>query len=247
MRYLLLLLFPSLALAGNITNLTVGTVIVTGTNISNVVSGGGGGGGFALVSHTSKEGDANVAVTDPQNTVGATLIVIAAHSYQNTTDVGDTKHNTWTAKTLRGLTQAQVQFFYCVNPTTDSAQVFTNIGTGNFPGISVMSFTGNAASPFDVEDWDFTSSTATTRQGNSITPSQDGALVISATTSGLNTFTFTIDSGMGTPDQSVDAANLNYAMSYKVQSTAAAINPTWTISAGGSVQNVIDNIAFKPQ
>ena len=81
-------------------------------------------------------------------------------------------------------------------------------------------------------------------QPGSITPSLNGSLII-AGIADENSGGDSVNDGFSTPLQAplVGGQNYGVASAYLVQTTAAAINPTWT-STGGLTSNVI--AAFKP-
>jgi hypothetical protein len=102
----------------------------------------------------------------------------------------------------------------------------------SYPAIAVAAFSGSHAAPFDQENQN--NGVAATIQPGSITPAQDNELIISGfTPEGAMGGPASINEGMTIADQ-IDAtggSNVGIAIAYKTQTTAAAINPTWTVFA----------------
>jgi hypothetical protein len=127
--------------------------------------------------------------------------------------------------------------FYCANPITDAAHEIW-IGADYFV-CGVLAFSGAHATPFDMENG------AVATQPGSVTPSQNDSLIITAVRAAAGS-TPTIDSGftefaLG----NVGGVHIPGGIAYLIQSTAAAVNPTWTVSGGSGIQSVI--AAFKPE
>jgi len=153
--------------------------------------------------------------------------------------VTDSKSNSYTA--LNAISNTLSQLFYVSVPTVGSGHTFTAASlVGN---LQVEAWSGAASSsPFDVQN--ATVGTATTVQPGSITPSQNNSLIVTGV-GAQNTQTFSINSSFTISDQWGGSGNaVPGAMAYFVQSTAAAINPTWTETGSGVMTATI--AAFKP-
>lgn len=199
----------------------------------------------------------NTATTPTLDTTGATLLVafIAATASSGTVTISDSNSNTWTSltpKTFSGAHKSVIQ--YAANPTVGSGHTFTVTLSGGNPGVQIFAFTGAASSsPFDVENGAVGIGGQTTFQPGSITPSQNGELIVAAIASGgsfVTTGNVQVDytvSSIYTNGQGVSAVGgVNYAMytAWAVQPTAAATNPTFTLDNGtGSNANLTGNIA----
>jgi hypothetical protein len=184
---------------------------------------------ISLISSTiaGSTNQANVT-TSAINTTGASLIVlVVVISNTQTTDPTDSAGNTWTALTLATAGASKERIYYCVSPTTSSTHTFSLSATF-VPSIGVMAFSGTStSSPFDQQSTG-TQNFGFTCQTGSVTPSVNGELLISGV-SFQNSNTVSIDSSFNTPLQVNNSSNnLGIGMAYLVQSTAAAINPTWT-------------------
>ena len=95
-----------------------------------------------------------------------------------------------------------------------------------------MAFSGaNTSSPFDVENGANSLSASSLATG-SITPSADNCLVVAGLTFDNNASgAVSIDSGMTAISTAYSGgASMGTGLAYKVQSSLAAINPTWNIT-----------------
>jgi len=200
---------------------------------------------ISKIIHILGTGGANSATTSGVDTTGATLLVVAVSIYTggSATTVSDSKSNTWTKLTsYSATTNSRITIYYSVNPTVGSAHTFTADGTSNYPGILMTAFDGVVdASPFDLENGFGRTTSGSTVQTGSITPSEDNELIITALANDTTVATATADEGM-TLIQWLNwqsATNMGVGMSYKVQTTATAINPTWTGSANSNFATAI--------
>lgn len=168
------------------------------------------------------------------NTVGATLIVVASGSYYSYGPgavLSDDQSNTWTALTEYGTDgQAKCRFWYCQNPNTNAAHQITISTSGKYIGFSVAAFDDTFdASAQDQANGSGSASNDTSEQPGSVTPTEDGALIVTtlvldnAFTNLAITESFTIAENRAWVDQS-----MGHALAYKYQAAAAAINPQWS-------------------
>jgi len=79
---------------------------------------------------------------------------------------------------------------------------------------------------------EYSASGQTTIQPGTLTPANNNGLLVTFVTS-WNTGSLSIDSGFTLVDQGSFVLYANYSVgsAYLVQSTAAAVNPTWTFSS----------------
>lgn len=194
----------------------------------------------ALLTHTIGVG-ANTFSTSAIDTTGATLIVCHVTSFAART-LSDSASNTWTALTIKtSANGTSGQLYYCANPTTSATHTFTLTGTAFYGTLGVHCFSGTATtSAFDAENGNNAGS-GTTVQPGSITPSQDGEVIVTGVcwkTTG--TGTITISDSM-VKDSNAGGGGVNYAggIASLIQTTAAAINPTWTESFSDSSLSTI--------
>ena len=191
---------------------------------------------YAFIGNVEAQSPAGAGgfTTGTLDTTGSSIIVAVLCNYTGVTGLTftDNKSNTYTALANKNAeANGTVRIYYAVNPTVGSGHTFT-IG-GTLPGASlcVMAFSGaNTSSPFDQQN----GANSLVTQSGSITPTQDSELVVAGWGIGSVTSAPTIDSGFATVTFKADIVGQCYgaAMSYKIQTTAAAVNPTWSISGG---------------
>lgn len=176
------------------------------------------------------------------DTTGATLLV-AVLTTNAATNISDNKGNTWTGLTAQTNTGITTRIFYVNSnsPTVGTGHTFTTTSTASV--LSIMAFSSGASTPFDVENGTSAASGATIAPG-SITPSQDNEIIIAGVTGGNTMTTVSIDAGMTIAYQQPLTGGVCYGSgaAYKIQTTAAAISPTWTF-ANGSTANISAVIA----
>ncbi len=193
---------------------------------------------YSLLTHTaigSTDGT-TAGPTSSIDTTGATLLICSLVGGNLTIGMSDSKGNTWTALTSQdsgsGVTNT---ILYVKNPTVGTGHTFTFNSGGSVPAIAVAAFSGaDTTSPFDIQNGN-PSGSGTTIQPGSITPNNNNELIITGLVMRL-TETASIDSGFTITDQVALAGGLNYgvALAYKIQTTAIAVNPTWTITLASS-------------
>jgi len=173
--------------------------------------------------------------TGAVNTTGANLIVIAATDSNGAPPtVTDNQSNTYTSITTKadGSTQ-QINLWYCLNPTVNASHTFTV--SGSFPSLTAAAFSGvKASGALDQHNNTGNTAASTTVQPGSITPTSDNSLVITAAgIAGAAGATLSVNNSLSITDQKPFTAGTNYGtgLAWIVQGAAAAINPTWTLSA----------------
>jgi hypothetical protein len=199
----------------------------------------------APVAHTGKtSGDQQAVTSDPIDTSIANLIIVGIGSYSAVNAVGalsDSRGNTWQPLTEKGAGATQsAQLFYCEGTGIGGAGHTFSVASValTYPVILVMAIKTAATSPFDQENG--VDGAGPTLQPGSVTPLEDNELVVSflgyQVTGGS-----TIDSGF-TQSDDIDnspALGVGGSMAYKIQTTAQAENPTWTVTGGGAITPVI--------
>lgn len=194
----------------------------------------------------------NVAsVGAPINTTGATLLVAVVASQNSIPSNAvsfDSYGNTWTALTNYGGAGGHARIFYCANPIVGSSHYWeVTPGSNSFPSASFMAFAGvKYPSPFDTEVGSSASGTST-KQAGSITPAESDELVVfGALHFYPNTSTPpTIDSSFSTPQYAVATSNYSAVMSYKIKTTNASENPTFTTNNAYTYNGGAAQAAFK--
>jgi hypothetical protein len=202
---------------------------------------------IAPVANTLKAPGANGGTTDAIDTTGATLLVMVLSAI-NAVGLGstptDSKGNTWTPRTgYSSGGNGAVKTFYVENPIVGSGHTFTYSRASSFPVIMVLAFNGTVlTSVYDVENGAGQVG-GTTLQTGSVTPSENNEVLIAGTgiegtgrTATINS-SFTITDGIAGDG----ATRMGGYAAYLIQTTATAVNPTWTYS--GAVTRVAANIA----
>ena len=189
---------------------------------------------FTSVATVSATPGANGGTTAAIDTSGANLIVISVGFYSAGTGltVSDSKGNTWIPLTLRPTSSGNQRFFYAKAASVGTGHTFTVSGTSIYPSIQVRAFAGAATNPFDAES-------GATNSGSSLatgstTPSQPGALVVSALCTDSSATVSVAPTMTVTQNPFGSGVAFGGALGYVVQTTAAAINPTWTIPGGAT-------------
>ncbi len=229
-----------------------------------VLSGGGAGGGGpplvpALITHTTiNPGGVDGGTSSPGVTTTGANLIVAVICLSSTTTGGptfsDNKGNSWTLiTTVTSATQNTV-IYYCSSPIVGTGHTFTTgPGFPNHPFSSacIAAFSNvKPSSPLDKNSGAGSTPPALTVQPGSITPVTDGELLVCVLgTAPSGAETVAIDSGFTkTDDVPFNPGNtFGTHMAYLVQSSAAAINPTWTMS-GATTANPLQAIiaSFRP-
>jgi hypothetical protein len=204
--------------------------------------------GFSLVAHTGGGLGANPAkTTGAVDTTGADLLVVAyVYDYRVSPSIFDSKLNTWTGLTSKtGNNAGAVKLYYVKNPIVGSGHTVTLGATGGafYAAAYFAAFRGaDVLAPFDVENG--ANGIGTTIQPGSILPTVGGDLVVSAMAINV-TGAPTVDPSMNMLDNNGLQAGTYYGggLAYKIQNTAAAINPVWTV--GSSAANACVIASFK--
>lgn len=192
---------------------------------------------FSLVaSTTGSSGSVNDYTTSGIDTTGANLIVVSIAWHPGSYGSGvlsDSKGNTWTGLTERAaFFVARNKLFYCLNPTVGSGHTFsTGQFNGQNPAIGVLAFSGAHASSSYANENGATVAPGTSLATGSITPPENDCLVVSGLgTEKANTTTNTaIGSSFTAFKTEASGGNsCGSGIAYLIQTTASAVNPTWT-------------------
>ncbi len=220
--------------------------IIAGVDADPLFVGDTGAGSFALVSHVMAQSTGGAYITTAAiNTTGADLIVVAGVQGASIANVvTDSKGNTWTPLTVRTGGTSKLRLYYCLNPTVGTGHTFSfNGGVTDYQSMAVAAFSGAKTTlAFDVENGAITAG-ASSLQPGSVTPSENGELVIFAIGGGPAS-SLACDTGTLT-DEGVWSSGAHYAVGlrYEIQTTATAVNPTW--SWAGSVDAEAAIATFK--
>lgn len=195
---------------------------------------------YALVAHTQKITGTTPAI----DTTGATLLIAYLNDFSALNAPTDSKSNTWTPLTLQHV-NVYSNIYYAKNPTVGAGHTFST-GAGIVPVIYVAAFSGaDTTAPFDNENGVTGFLGVSSQQPGSITPSNNGELVVTGIglSSNPTSGSITIDSGFTITDSNLyqNAVNFGGGLAYLVQGSAAAINPTWSWT--GNTTELSANIA----
>lgn len=184
---------------------------------------------IALVANTAKSlYYTGVDTTSAIDTTGANLLVVCFSYYTAGADpsVTDSKGNTYTKLTPREGGVAGALIYYCQGGTVGAGHTFSCDASSANRMISVMAFSGVAASPLGLQSG-ATSGGATSIAPGSVTPAQDGELIV-AMAALRDGGTVSVNDGFTIANQVPYDANIGIAAAYKVQTTAAAANPSFS-------------------
>ncbi len=198
---------------------------------------------IAVLSSGASTGvDANSNVTGNINTVGASLITCSASSFVVVPTLTDNQSNTWTELTRQTnpFNGDVTSIYYVVSPATSATHTVTLAALAGQPSVQCIAWTGTKlASPFDVQNG-ATTNTASSLATGSVTPSENNEIVVT----GLTCTTCTaemIDSGFTIQATSawVSGKGLEGAIGYIIQTTAGAVNPTWSWTTANRANDVV--------
>lgn len=190
---------------------------------------------FTPLTHgQSSSTDGNGFTSSSIDTTGATLLVVAVAD-SNAAAAGtlsDSKSNTWTQILSIGSGGGTRATLYYSKPTigVGPGHTFSITGAANVPTLSYVCYAGGSPTvPLDQSS-DAGGGGISTIQPGSITPSRDNALVVCMLSANTTVITPSIDSGFTLLNAKLsDGVNFEGAgLAYKIQTTPAAVNPTWT-------------------
>jgi hypothetical protein len=187
-----------------------------------------------LVNTHAQSTDGNPVTTGSVDTTGVNLIPVHTAALGNLGGVTDSKGNSYSLA-VRSLGSGKSALNYVQAPTVGSGHTFTGgTGNGSFPSIEVAGFSGSDTSPLDVTN--SSNSTGTTIQPGSITPGANNELVVAGCAFEISfSPLLSVDGGFSITDNDPGAFALAYGgvLSYLIQTTAAAANPTFTGNSSG--------------
>lgn len=182
------------------------------------------------IAGTAANGGSTSAIDS--STANFLAVVVAWYSGGGgTPTVSDSYGNTWTPLTTQtdpnGLS---VRIYYSAgSPTAGTGHTFTVSGTSIFATIWAAVFSVVTSSPFDQESGQVM--IGATVEPGSITPSGDGRLLITGMECGDTVSG--VDSGFtGLSVNNTGGQYVGGGGAYLVQTSAAAVNPSWTYGGG---------------
>lgn len=199
---------------------------------------------FAQISVTANVGaisGSGAAVTSPTvATTGCSMIVVVVTDYQAVSvgSVSDSRGNTYAlVRNANDGAVARVLIFVYYGTNGGGSQTVTYTGGGTcYPSINVIVVSGSVASSSALDQQNGVGSSAVTSLSpGSVTPSEDNEIIIT----GVNFWTGTspsVNSGFTITNTQAYSVGVSFGggAAYKIQTTAAAVNPTWSWSTGSS-------------
>ena len=181
------------------------------------------------------------------------MVIIASASDQSASagsytiaDSISSIYATLTAYSVGGAT-ATAQFYYAIPTSSNISTTFTVSTAGSAfltSYIAVFGGTRTATLPLESGSPQGNSGTSLPIQPGSVTPLLNGDLVVTSLAFFPGT-TVSVNNGFTITDQlpGVSGTNFGGALAYLVQATAAAINPTWSLSTGTAATQSAATIA----
>jgi len=213
-------------------------------------SGGGGGNAASLVANTIQSSSAGFTTTGINTsacTPNCVILVALGEAFNPGCTVADNQSNTYTQwGAVVGFGEASGHLHYIVNANVGSSHTWTLGGGAQcaFVSIAVQVWKGATASPIDqINSGTGASASVTSVASGSITPMQ--AMNVTVSLFGgrpLNTPTndssFTISNNVA-----FSAGNFyGLAFGYKIKTTAASENVTWTQGSAGDIFSIVADI-----
>lgn len=202
---------------------------------------------YAVISSTIAGSAAgNSVTTSAIDTTGGTILIAGLSGYSGGSApvLTDSKNNGWTRLSVSSVTSnLQTFIYYSSNPVVGSGHTFTESATNSFPTLSVIALSGSTGLPFDQETGSNSTGSSASFPTGSVTPTQDNELIV--TVSNYEAVgTISINSGFTISNQ-INAPGASYtsALAYLIQTSAAAVNPTW--SQSGSFAETTRIATFK--
>lgn len=198
---------------------------------------------IAPVAHaTSSAPTANSTTTDAVDTTGANLCILSTTQF-TVGGVSDSKGNTpWIKLTTQTISSSSTALYYFLNPVVGSGHTFTVAGGAAFAGVTVECFSGvKTSSPVDTETGN--TATGTTIKPGSVSPSENGELIVTGfgNTNTITTSTIGIDSSFTITDKLAYNVATNYgaAMAYIIQGVKTSVDPQWSWTGSVAVASPI--------
>lgn len=174
--------------------------------------------------------DGNPFTTSALDTRGATAIVVVAADNGGTSTITDSVGNSYGSPALAPTPAGGVgvQIWVIGAPTVNAAHTWTLGGATFGASIGVVVLSGTALSSLVDQSNSASSTGTTTVQAGSITPTSDNQIVMAGFVS-ADTYA-SVDAPFTPADGSVNASGNHegIAVSFEIQTTATARNPTWT-------------------
>lgn len=207
---------------------------------------------FSLVAHTAANLGTNGGTTSGIDTTGAKLIVMGVSSEVGVVPtVSDSKSNSWRAIPANSVARSAYLFYAYGSLTVGSGHTFTVTSSGGSNSAAVAAFSGytGTVDPFNATNQHAQTSGSSVASG-SITPSSNNQVVLTAYFLNLAAGTVSVDSSLTITDTVQFSSGVAYGVSlaYIVQTTAGAVNATWsrTLNGAGTNNNMAIIASFRP-
>lgn len=194
---------------------------------------------IALVSSRADVFGSTWGTTTAIDTTWANFLVVGIwrHTGFGSLTLSDSKGNTWTQLTERVSVSQGCVLFYCANPTVWTGHTFTTWAW--FAGVGVGAFSGvRTSSPFDLQNGNVLNAPWNI-QPWSITPTANWALVVTAFGS-FNGAAPSMPTWYAQIASNTTSTAEAGGMGYKIQTSAAAENPTWNSSGSAQATVIAD-------
>jgi hypothetical protein len=182
----------------------------------------------------------STATTAAADITGAKLLTVVACIYSlsaASVTISSTSNasGAWTAGANFVTSNSNICIWHCPNPATSASETFScNPNGGGYPTIFAAWWAGaKLSAPRDQVSGDWAAS-GTTLIVPSITPTENDELIVTGL-SNNTTATATINAGFTIPSTGGSQNSNSYETgywAYRIQTTAAAISPTWTATSG---------------
>lgn len=190
---------------------------------------------YGIVTHQiAFSTDDHSVATAGVNDTGANLLLTLIADYIVSTQgtPTDSKSNSWTnlTQSSSAVNSRAMMSYSGGTPTVGASHTYSYAAATSYPSIAEISLSGaKVASPADQQNGS-TATAVTSLATGSITPSENNCVVVAMLAfSGAQVVS--IDSGFNILDQvALGTFNFGLAVAYKIQTVAAAVNPTWSWS-----------------
>lgn len=192
------------------------------------------------------------ATTAARDTTGANLIILNINGYGTGGALSDNKGNTsWTELTAYNAgNQPRMRTFYCANPNVGAGHTFTLSGSNLYGSIFMSAWSGvDTADALEAQNGSSTTSGGSSRNSGTVSPANDGALILAHYAGFANPPSFS-----GSPSfttlaayAGVGSVYFSAGQAYYIQPTAGSINSGWSwpaILSGGLGYHVAQIVAF---
>lgn len=182
-------------------------------------------------------GTANGVTTGAIDTTGADCIFAAVGYYAGGSGptMSDSKTNSWSSIRTRVNNNIVNRLYRCLPSSVGTGHTFTFSGTGVYPAISILAFSGVKQTTPDDQFSDAIASSASVISTGSITPSEDNEVLIACVGvdhGSTGPIPNAIDGGFTLGDCIAISSGAceGVGIGYLIQTSVAAANPQFTIS-----------------